>query len=565
MPAAKPHTSGVMATIQNLLDDAFTNALSDPPRAVQNAYEALALVDDLLARTLTPAERAAAYADRTTALLVLCQHERNTGRTADARRRLDEADGAARASADPRTIAKVLLMKGSHDVLAGDITLAEEALVEAQATFESIGAADGAIMARYNLAMAAARSGRPALAYERYSTCYEAAASEGLHQVEAGCLSSLGALNEQRASYTDALTWYQKAIELARATNDRYSLGIALGNAATAMFNAGYTDESRRLFDEAIDIIRELGNTMLLATLRNNQAGYERRAGFFREALAMHDEAVVLAERTAHHREHIVALCGRASCLHQLGRHREATATFERANKVARSLSDPRALLHVLVEHLDVLVARKQWAKAHHLVNEALALQDHIDMSTYGCTLLQQAALVLEHHGDIAGALAMHRRFHAEFEQRHSEEAATRLELHAAALRLTLAERDKEILRLQNDILTASNEARLREIQSLRLQLASGGDADRSAVRERLAFIDSGLSERLAARCPDLTPTEIRVCTLLKIGLSTKDLAALLHVTERAVEKHRYNIRRKLALDPSVSLTTWLERVGREL
>lgn len=45
-----------------------------------------------------------------------------------------------------------------------------------------------------------------------------------------------------------------------------------------------------------------------------------------------------------------------------------------------------------------------------------------------------------------------------------------------------------------------------------------------------------------------LTPSELRVCTLVRAMLSTREIASRLHIDERTVENHRVRIRRKLGL-----------------
>jgi DNA-binding CsgD family transcriptional regulator len=62
----------------------------------------------------------------------------------------------------------------------------------------------------------------------------------------------------------------------------------------------------------------------------------------------------------------------------------------------------------------------------------------------------------------------------------------------------------------------------------------------------------------LADRYPELTPTELKVCALLKNGLSTKECATVLAIEPRSIEKYRQRIRRKLQLATSVNLTLYL-------
>lgn len=62
----------------------------------------------------------------------------------------------------------------------------------------------------------------------------------------------------------------------------------------------------------------------------------------------------------------------------------------------------------------------------------------------------------------------------------------------------------------------------------------------------------------LAERCPQLTPTELKICSLMKISLSSKEISKLLYTSVRTIESHRYNIKKKLNLPADVSLTSML-------
>ena len=66
---------------------------------------------------------------------------------------------------------------------------------------------------------------------------------------------------------------------------------------------------------------------------------------------------------------------------------------------------------------------------------------------------------------------------------------------------------------------------------------------------------------RLAGIYTDLTPAELKICSLIRASLSTKDIAALLYISDRTVEVHRRRIRRKLGLDAGASLTNALLRL----
>lgn len=68
--------------------------------------------------------------------------------------------------------------------------------------------------------------------------------------------------------------------------------------------------------------------------------------------------------------------------------------------------------------------------------------------------------------------------------------------------------------------------------------------------------------EKLLEICPDLSRTELQVCALLRLNLSSKDIARLTNTTHSSVDVIRSKIRKKLGIDPTASLTSSLIRLG---
>jgi tetratricopeptide (TPR) repeat protein/DNA-binding CsgD family transcriptional regulator len=75
----------------------------------------------------------------------------------------------------------------------------------------------------------------------------------------------------------------------------------------------------------------------------------------------------------------------------------------------------------------------------------------------------------------------------------------------------------------------------------------------------RFEKVNSSFYNNLYSRQPNLTPTERKVCAFLKLNMSTKDIASLLHINVRSVESNRYNIRKKLMMDKSENLIAYLQ------
>jgi DNA-binding NarL/FixJ family response regulator len=57
---------------------------------------------------------------------------------------------------------------------------------------------------------------------------------------------------------------------------------------------------------------------------------------------------------------------------------------------------------------------------------------------------------------------------------------------------------------------------------------------------------------------PQLTFTDLKICTLLKKKLSTKEIARVINLTVRGVEASRYRIRKKLNVSSTTDLSEFL-------
>ena len=59
-------------------------------------------------------------------------------------------------------------------------------------------------------------------------------------------------------------------------------------------------------------------------------------------------------------------------------------------------------------------------------------------------------------------------------------------------------------------------------------------------------------------RFPKLTSKDLKLCSYLKMNLSSKEIAPLMGISVRGVEVHRYRLRKKMDLDSNVNLTKFL-------
>ena len=71
-----------------------------------------------------------------------------------------------------------------------------------------------------------------------------------------------------------------------------------------------------------------------------------------------------------------------------------------------------------------------------------------------------------------------------------------------------------------------------------------------------------GFYEKLFEKCQSISHSELQICALLRMNLSSKDIARLMNISSGTVDGTRSRIRKKLALDPSDSLTSHLIKLS---
>lgn len=76
--------------------------------------------------------------------------------------------------------------------------------------------------------------------------------------------------------------------------------------------------------------------------------------------------------------------------------------------------------------------------------------------------------------------------------------------------------------------------------------------------QQNFDLIHANFFRHLRERYPELTPTDLRFCALLRLNLTTKDIAQINNLTVRGVEAARYRIRKKLNISEEDSLVDFL-------
>jgi ligand-binding sensor domain-containing protein/DNA-binding CsgD family transcriptional regulator len=86
-------------------------------------------------------------------------------------------------------------------------------------------------------------------------------------------------------------------------------------------------------------------------------------------------------------------------------------------------------------------------------------------------------------------------------------------------------------------------------------------DKDWERFEKHFNEVHGDYIKRLKREYPDLSLTYLKLCTYLKLDLSTKEIASLLNISTRGVEKARSRLRKKFNIDRTENLTAFLNKI----
>ncbi len=92
--------------------------------------------------------------------------------------------------------------------------------------------------------------------------------------------------------------------------------------------------------------------------------------------------------------------------------------------------------------------------------------------------------------------------------------------------------------------------------QELNLQISQQDNWE--VFKLRFKEVHKDFFNNLKDKHPDLTKSELKFCAYLRIHLSSSQISRVLHITNEAIKKSRYRIRKKLKLSPKDSLEDYI-------
>lgn len=389
-----------------------------------------------------------------------------------------------------------------------------------------------------------------------YLAALELRESLGYDEMIALAYSNVGIVYGQLGEYSQALEYFTSAIEATRRGGNKLLEVRTLVNASRAHYSLGDLDTALAIAFKALAIYDELGDVDSIPAVLSDIGSIHERKGELDVALDYHRKALEYLRGKDPDSLQVRLFLSVANLYNRAGLHGDALGIATQAIELARELEDPSLeyQLHFALATSYEALDDTRRALAHF--RSYSTIRDEVQGAE-----MRRSIAELQMRFDVERTAREKEIYRLTAEQLKRDNEHKTNELTAMALNLIqknellgkLTEQVKQLGR-------APAEDVRRQARTLLNQINEGRSSDDTwkAFEQQLNNLHGDFVGRLAQRYPTLSQTEIKVCSLLKLDLSSKQIAELLGTVERTIENHRFRIKRKIDPDSDTRLVTLL-------
>jgi tetratricopeptide (TPR) repeat protein/DNA-binding CsgD family transcriptional regulator len=516
---------------------------------------------------------------------------------AGAHRLASKALRLARSRKDALRIARCTMILGFCEYFQADYSIALERFQQASELAEK--SSDALVNARIHYGLG--------ITYLGIVDCPKAMESlrHALDLVEADRLAELlghvhngiAMVYARLSDFPKALEHYRRSLEGFEVVHDTAGAAMVFNNIGNAYRTLGHFEPAAESFARSNALAIENNDLRTQGATTVNLGELLHRQGKPEEAIVQYLRALELSKvlDDADLEAKVLSSMGSIHINKIDGDLDAAYSLCQQAVEIAERIENGM-LWQFKVRVGEVHHARMEYDRALECYNRALegvrAQGDRF--SEY--QILSRLSLCYEEMGELAEAFRYHKLYMTLKEEVVGQQQQEEMMQFRLRMELEHAEKDRQILRLEKQSLEQAMAYRMKELTATALHVVKKNEfldslkreiaevvrivdgKVRPALRGLLRQVDARINDMedwevfekqfflahhdflhdLSQRCPTLTKTELKVCALLKLDLTTKEIANILSTSVKTVESHRYHIRKKLDIPLETKLTAYL-------
>lgn len=414
--------------------------------------------------------------------------------------------------------------------------------------------------------------------------------------------SFYGNILDYIGDYESALEVLNKAISIQRKLSNKTPLAYSymrIGNINRKFLKEN--DKSLLYYNKALKLSKKLKNDFLTASALGCIANAYLYKHEYSNADKNYQKAAELFEKIENKFYLCTALLGIGTTKRELDDNDGSVKALKKALEIIKNSGNKGLNTSVSLNLAISFLNAGDDISAESYYKKSMSLIKKVNDKTLASKLFQGFAEVYENRGDMKKALEHYKKYHDLYAEIFKEESARINKILKLKYEKERSEKEAEIYKLRSKELQHEIDSKTKELNAMASYLSQKnefvsnlvsnikedllgfrldekiGDYINTAVKkaesagsqnEDLKRFESELDKfsfsfisSLLKKFPTLTRVELKICSMIKINLSTKEMANLLYLSPRTVESHKYNINKKIKLKSKQNVVTFLNSV----
>jgi tetratricopeptide (TPR) repeat protein len=360
----------------------------------------------------------------------------------------------------------------------------------------------------------------------------------------AQCMSNIGDIYVHNGNFLKGKEYYLGSLELRKKNEDNYGLSISYMGLANANYGIGNSKDAQLYFDSALVVSESIGSVGRTAEIYESMSAFQERQGNYRLAYESLRNYTAIRD-TLFSREKIEVV-------------RELEAKYQN-EKTIKDLEIQKGKVTIL-------------KRANGLFIFSLIALAVIVVLIVLLGRTRRKRIILSNQKNLE--IAEKNRLLAESQQKTMEAELQRSKLEQEKMAAELQFKKKELTQLalhinqQNDFLESlkNNIKELSvtpEVKSLERELDAklNLDKQREDFELNIDLINEDFYRKLSERFPLLSENEKKLCAMIRLNLSSKEIAAIQNISSKSVDMNRYRMRKKLNITGEEDLNKFLSEL----
>lgn len=423
------------------------------------------------------------------------------------------------------------------------------------------------------------------------------------------CLVLIGTIKAREKKYDEALALGNEALQHFTELKDTSSgLGLAYGLLGSVYGSLNKMDSSDYYFSESHKQRVAKNDFTYLPISFTKMGNIELRKNRKNESWNYFSQSLSLAKESENRQAQIAAMIGMANWQITFNKnYNEAEVFLAEAKKIAESISDKTYLVNVLSLNKKILKEQNKFAEALVLEEAIVDLKESVSNSDkehltkslevqFGLSEKERELNLVKKEKAITkltnyllfgiigfgsiialGFIIFLKRINkrdkqiietkaellkVEAEQKKLKEQQLHNEIEfkesqLSALTIQMLQKNELMQELKEKLETVSNIKMDASVSKI-INKGLNQDKEWTDFNSHFESINKNFYSRIKQTFPDISPNEMKICALIKMNLSSKEMASILNISPDSVKTARYRLRKKLNLNTEDNLTDFI-------